>query len=286
MNSKKYFLLVVTIIVCFINLNFSNNWELYTSITRKYSTFVGTERSSSNYLLFSQSFLRLSLKNNVPSRKSDKLNLKKSTSGGARGKSTQTFGQTMDELANKLEKFSISSSSSKVVEATCLDLITLFNTLTQGIQFLQTLIGAVGNFYLLESCLQALIARSVGKGSSFSKLLSSIKKVSSALESQKSMFRSLLKLLNESEKKLDTILNLIQQCKMTVSQSLLLGSPRFESYFGLPEKINGSQKKVTSLEVYLNKIVAEFCNENFFSKIDLEISKLKSKDTVEDMEVS
>ena len=73
---------------------------------------------------------------------------------------------------------------------------------------------------------------------------------------------------------------------MTVSQSLLLGSPRFEDYFGLPEKINSSQKKVTSFDSFVNKIVAEYCNDGFLANIDNEILKLQSKDTVEDMEVS
>lgn len=286
MNFNKYFLLVVTIVVYINNLNFNNNGRLYTSIAHNDSIFVGIERNSRSYFLSSQSFLTLSLKSNAPSKKSGKKSSKNDSSNRGQGQNSQTFEETMDDLAKKLEKFSISSSSRKVIEVTCLDLISLLNVLTQGIQFLQTLITMISDFSLLESCLQALIARSVGKGSTLSKLLSSIRKVSKALESQKSMFKSLLKLLNESESKLGSISSLIQQCKMTVSQSLLLGYPRFEGYFSLPEKINGSQKKVTSFDSFFSKIVTEYCNDGFLASIDDEILKLQSKDTVEDMEVS
>ncbi|TRY51983.1 Uncharacterized protein CTYZ_00002135 [Cryptosporidium tyzzeri] len=261
MNFNKYFLLVVTIVVYINNLNFNNNGRLYTSIAHNDSIFVGIESNSRNYLLSSQSFLTLSLKSNALSKKSGKESSKNDSSNRGLGQNTQTFEESMDDLANKLEKFSISSSSRKVIEVTCLDFISLFNVLTQGVQFLQTLIIVISDFSLLESCLQALIARSVSK----------------ALESQKSMFKSLLNLLNAFESKLASISSLIQQCTMTVSQSLLLGYPRFEGYFGLPEKINSSQK---------NKIVVEYCNDGFSTNIDNEILKLQSKDTVEDMEVS
>ncbi|PPS96338.1 Uncharacterized protein GY17_00001845 [Cryptosporidium hominis] len=286
MNFNKYFLLVVTIIVYINNLNFNNNERLYTSIAHSDSIFVGIKNNSRNYLLSSQSFLTISLKSNAPSKKSGKKSSKNDGSNRGQGQNTRTFEENMDDLAQKLEKFSISSLSKKVIEVTCLDFISLLNVLIQGIQFLQTLITMIGDFSLLERCLQMLISRSVGKGSTLSKLLSSIKKVSKALESQKSMFKSLLKLLNESESKIASISSLIKKCTMTVSQSLLLGSPRFEDYFGLPEKINSSQKKVTSFDSFVNKIVAEYCNDGFLANIDNEILKLQSKDTVEDMEVS
>ncbi|TRY51982.1 Uncharacterized protein CTYZ_00002134 [Cryptosporidium tyzzeri] len=98
MNFNKYFLLVVTIIVYFNNLMFNNEEKLNASIASYNFNFPEIEDNSQNYIFFSQSFLNLSLKNNVSKgRLSDgglNSNSRSRPSSTSRSRSVSSMGST------------------------------------------------------------------------------------------------------------------------------------------------------------------------------------------------
>ncbi|KAH8581511.1 putative low complexity [Cryptosporidium sp. chipmunk genotype I] len=289
MSYSIKFLLLVMLIIFFNNLIIINNGKANINISACGSIFPRFENLSQNNLLYSQSFLSLSLKSNAPSKKSDKKGLEKSfkskNNGERENEPKKSFEETMDEFSAKLEKFSVSGPGVKTVEVPCADLMALANVVSQAIQLLQALISSINNFSPFEFCLQVLLSRYTGKGTNLVKLTLAIRKISSALESQKSLNLSLEKMLAESESVLSLILALISQCTMNASQTLLVGTPRHKRLFGLNGKVQVSKKNVASFSSHAEKVYSEICNDVFISEVDKAILSLQASDATESMEV-
>ncbi|OII72194.1 uncharacterized protein cubi_01527 [Cryptosporidium ubiquitum] len=273
--------LLTLLVILLNNLAFDNNYKTNGNISPNSSSFLGLENYSQNNSILPQSFLNLSLSSNTPGKKSRKKGSTKSKSKSSNGDSSN---QAVESLANMFEQMTISSGGLYIFEVVCLDLLTLAESYGPLLVSLAELHSSVGNFNPLTSCLEQLDLRRVNAEVVPQALLDAIGQVSKFLESQKRLESKLAKMLAKYVSLEELIRSLIEKCILSTSQTLTMGSLRYKSLFGLSEKVNKMDNKVKSFILQSGEAYSKFCNEQFFSEMEVAISGSQYSHTEESMD--
>lgn len=262
---------------------------VYGRLQRYAETLLNIESQVHGNFVISQSLL--SLKSDAPGKRPGK--------GGRSGKKTGaappsrsrldslsvSFDETMNDLAERLEQFSIGDEKPSLVVVACDDIWSFNNYMTGLVMDFRSRISSVSNLSTLKECLDKLLSIGEGEGHMLEKLTQAIEKVNSALYSQANLKRELLRVLADSQGVQDSLSIYVSKCNSGVGPLVNISSVRYKQIFGHPDKIERSKVRISSFIEFVTKVYSQTCTDDALGAISLAIQGMAGSEGPPQMEV-
>ncbi|KAJ1604865.1 hypothetical protein OJ253_3435 [Cryptosporidium canis] len=227
------------------------------------------------------SFLGLSLKAGASSGKAGGDGTSSTPTKGDDGK--PDFDDIMSSFASGLQRFSITPGGADTMEVPCDDLANLVPIVLALLTQLESEVKDISDEAPLKRCLEKLLGVEKMSRKPQKKLKRSIEKVRKSISLQLTLMLKSKRLLYKGKSLEEKLSNHLVQCSIGIKSSITMSSLRSRLLFGLPVKLEGILKKITSFKSGLVSIYKDICSD---SSIQSLLESLKNVlDVEEPMEV-